>query len=250
MRFEHRGLDPRAKLVFVAAVTVVTIAVPSIRSLAVLTGVVAGVLAVGRGYGFDDMVRSLAPFKVLVPIILVLNAFFYAGGGVLWSIDLGLFPLALTTGGLETSGVIAGRLVILAVVASWFATTTELEAFEVAMVKLGVPWSIAFMMSLTIRLVPEMRTRFRRIEEAQLARGLALDGGPFARARRRIPMLIPFLASIIRYGVELGDALTVRDFGRSRTRTATVSIAFATRDYVFTLFAIVLIAGFLLGFRP
>lgn len=250
MRFDHAALDPRAKLVFLLGVAIVTLAVPTVRSLAILAGLVGLVVAFGRGYGLPDVVRSLWPLRVLVPIILVLNSFFYVGGTVLWSVDIGLFPLALTTGGLTTSAVIAGRLLILAGVAAWFATTTETEAFEVALVRLGIPWSFAFMLSLTLRLIPELRSRFRRIEDAQRARGLTFEGGPLTRARRRIPMLIPFLASVIRYGNELGDALTVRDFGRSRHRTYTVSIAFDTVDYLFSISAVAMTAGFMIVFRP
>ncbi len=250
MRFEHAALDPRSKLVFVLGVAIVTLAVPTVQSLGILAGVVILVLAFGRGYGLADVARSLSPLRVLIPIILVLNSFFYVGGTVLWSVDLGLFPLALSTGGLTTSAVIAGRLLILAGVAAWFATTTETEAFEVALVRVGIPWPFAFMISLTLRLIPELRSRFRRIEDAQRARGLTFEGGPLARARRRIPMLIPFLAAAIRYGNDLGDALTVRDFGRSRHRTYTVSITFNTVDYLFSISTVAVTAAFLIGFRP
>lgn len=249
MRFDHTALDPRAKLVFLLGVAIVTLAVPTVRSLAILAGIVVLVLAFGRGYGIADLARSLSPLRLLVPIILVLNSFFYVGGTVFWSVDLRLFTLALSTGGLTTSAVIAGRLVILAGVAAWFATTTDSEAFEVALVRLGLPWGFAFMLSLTLRLVPELRNRFRRIEDAQRARGLTFEGGPLARARRRIPMLIPFLAAVIRYGNELGDALTVRDFGRSRQRTYTVSIAFDRVDYLLSLFGIAMVVAFVIGFR-
>lgn len=247
-RFDHRDLDPRAKLVFVLAVAAVTVAVPTIRSLMLLAGLLLVVFALGRGFGLDDLRASLAPFKVLIPIIIVLNALFYGGGAVLWSLDLVVATLNITTGGLETSAAIAGRLLVLAGVASWFATTTDPERFEVALVRLGVPWSLAFMFSLTLRLIPEMRTRFRRIEEAQRSRGLVISGGPVARARARIPMFIPFLASVIKHGDDLGDALRVRDFDRSRTRTFTTRLRFGPGDYLFTGFSVAVVVGFVIGF--
>lgn len=250
MRFRHTDLDPRAKLAFALAVAIVTIVVPTIRSLVLLAGLLVAVIALGRGYGGRDLLRSLAPLKVLIPIILVLNAVFYSGGTILWSVELLSISLSVTTGGLETSAVIAGRLLILAGLAGWFATTTESETFEVALVRLGIPWSIAFMSSLSLRLVPEMRTRFRRIEEAQRSRGLTFEGGPLARAKQRLPMLIPFLVSVIRYGQDLGDALQVRDFGRVRRRTFSVSVGFGPGDYAFTAFAVAILIAFLFGFRP
>lgn len=244
MRFGHRELDPRAKLALVLAVSVLAVALPRLDALAALGGVLAAVVVIGRGFSLRALVGLLAPFKLLVPIILVLNAFFYGGGTVLWSIDVLDWPLRLTTGGIEASLVIAARLLVIAAVAAWFAATTDAEAFEVSLARLGVPRSLAFVFSLTVRLVPELRARFRAVEDAQRARGLTFEGGPLRRIRSRRPVLFPFFVSIIRYGYELGDALAVRGFGRAEHRTYQLSPAFTRTDSLFALFALAVLLGF------
>lgn len=234
MTFVHHQLDPRAKLGFVVVVSLLAVAIPRIESLAGLAVVLGVVVAVGRGLSVREWIALLAPFKLLVPVILLLNAFFYGGGAVIWSIEPAGLPVRLTTGGIEASVVIAARLLVIAATAAWFAATTTAEAFEVALARLGVPWTLAFMLSLTLRLVPELRSRYRSVEEAQQSRGLVYEGGPIKRARARLPVFIPFFVAIIRYGYELGEALEVRGFGSSERRTYQVTLSFGGFDALFT----------------
>lgn len=228
--FEHRSLDPRSKLAFTLVVVGLTIGIDRFESLAVVSAAVVLLVATGRGLGVRRWLGFLRSLRVLIPAIFLLNLLFYAGGTVLWRMPL--VPVAITFGGLETSVLIIVRLVIIAGVAAWFAMTTDAEAFEVALVRLRVPWSLAFVLSLTLRLVPEMRARYQTVEDAQRSRGLEFDGGPVRRARARIPTFIPFFVSVIEFGYELADALVVRNFGYSKPRTSLVSIAHRKPDYV------------------
>lgn len=236
------ALDPRAKLAFALSVSAIAIAIPRLSALAALGSVMLLTVAVGATPSFREWLGSLSPLAVIVPIILVLNAFFYGGGAVLWRAPV--VPLSLTVGGIEHSAVIVGRLVVIAGVASWVALTTGAEEFEAALASVGVPWGFAFLCSLTIRLVPELRARFRTIEEAQRSRGLEMDGGPLARARARIPMLVPFLVSVVESGYELSDALTVRGFGRTEQRTSVIRLEHGRGDYALYGFSAALVVAF------
>lgn len=248
MTFSHRSLDPRAKLAFAVVVSLLTIVVPRVDALAALAVLLVLVVAAGRGLSVSDWLSLLAPFKILIPVILVLNAFFYGNGTVLWMQEILGVSVGLTSGGIEASVVIAGRLLIIAGVAAWFAATTDAEQFEVALARLSVPWTLAFVLSLTVRLVPELRSRYRSIEEAQLSRGLVYEGGPIKRARSRIPVFIPFFVSIIRYGYELGEALDARGYGRAERRTYQTSLAFGRTDAAFAGFAVAVLAGFVIAY--
>lgn len=229
MTFAHRRLDPRAKLAFTGVLCGLAVAIPRLESVAVVAAVLVLVVAVGRGLRVREWLGFLASFRVLLPVIFGLNLLFYGGGTVLWRLPL--LPLAVTEGGLYTSTLIAGRLVVIAGVAAWFAATTDAETFEAALVRLRVPWTFAFVVSLTVRLVPELRDRFRTIEEAQRSRGLELTGSPVRRVRARMPMFIPFFVAVIEYGYELADALVVRDFDASRRRTSLVQLEHRPADF-------------------
>lgn len=246
MTFAHRRLDPRAKLAFTVVLCVLAVAIPRLESLAVVAVALVLLVAAGEGLGLREWLGFLSAFRVLLPVIFGLNLVFYGGGSVLWRAPV--VPLAVTDGGLYTSALIAGRLVVIAGVAAWFAATTDAEAFEVALVRLRVPWTVAFVVSLTVRLVPELRDRFRTIEEAQRSRGLAVSGGPIRRVRARMPMFIPFFVSVIEYGYELSDALVVRDFDASRRRTSLVRLEHRSADYALYGVSALLLVGMLVTF--
>ena len=231
------AFDPRAKLALVVAVVLAAIWTTSVaRELLVLAGFSGFVLASGA-VGFRRWLAALKPILLFVPILVVLNTVFYADGTTWWAVWVGPVRLAVTDGGLYTAALIAVRLLVIAAAAAWFAVTTSAEAFEVGLVELGIPWTVAFLLSLTLRLVPEMRNRFRAIEEAQRSRGLALTGGPISRTRARIPMLVPFFAAVIRYGYELSAALVARGVDEVDGRTSITEIGHGPADYLLYLLA-------------
>ena len=242
--FAHEALDPRSKLAVTTAVIVVAVVAEAWMPLVALLAFVLGFVVIGRGFGPLAWLRSIGPILYLVPVLLVLNTLFYASGDPIWTIPVAGLTVGVTTGGIVTSAHIALRLVVIAGVAAWFAATTAAEAFEAALVRLGVPWSLAFLLSLSIRLVPTMRHRFAVIEEAQRSRGLSLEGGPIATARARIPMFVPFISATVRYGYDLSDALTARGFDRIDRRTAFVDVRHSRVDYVVYLLALLV---FVLG---
>ncbi|MFB6081295.1 MAG: energy-coupling factor transporter transmembrane component T [Halanaeroarchaeum sp.] len=246
MTFEHEALDPRSKLALTVAVVVAAVASGSAWRLVALLLAVAAVVVVGRGFGLRDWLGAVAPVLYVLPLLLVLNTLFYAGGASIWTVNVAGYRVGVTAGGVETAVVIALRLLVVTAVAAWFAATTVAEEFEAALVAFSVPWSFAFLLSLTVRLVPEMRRRFAVVEEAQRSRGLTLEGGPLARARARVPMFLPFFSAVIRYGYDLSDALTARGYGRIEDRTSLVVVTHEATDYVVDAFAVVvLVAGLL-----
>lgn len=240
--FAHESLDPRSKLALTIAVVITSVAAGSWKPLVGLFGFVLVVVVVGRDYGLTAWIHSLRPILYILPLLMVLNTLFYFGGEPIWAITVRGYPVGLTTGGLATASLIAIRLIVIAGVAAWFAGTTDAETFEAALGSVGVPWSIAFLLSLSIRLVPTMRRRFTVIEEAQRSRGLDRSGGPIETARDRIPMFVPFLSAIIRYGYELSDALTARGFESIGDRTSLVEVRHNRVDYVVYVVAVVVLA--------
>lgn len=244
MTFSHRALDPRPKAAVVAGVLLVATATHRPGVLLGLGLLVSLTVAAGRDLSLRQWVGSLAPFRYLLPIILVVNAVFYGGGETLWSVSAFGLGVRVTTGGLLQSAVIGLRLLVAASAAAWFGLTTDAPEFERALVDVGVPWRLAFLISLTVRLVPEMQVRFRNIEDAQRSRGLTTEGGPISRARARVPMFLPFLASVVQYGYDLAEALEVRDFGFTEHRTYVVSLRYRRVDYLFYLYAAALVVAF------
>lgn len=236
--FSHASLDPRSKLALTVAVVAVAVVAETWAPLGGLLAVVVAVVLVGRGFSLREWLGAIGPIFYLLPVLLVLNTLFYAGGASIWTVPVAGYTVGVTTGGVFTSGLIALRLLVIAGVAAWFAATTDAEAVEAGLVRLGVPWTMAFLLSLSMRLVPTMRKRFALIEEAQRSRGLRLDGGPIENARARIPMFVPFLVAIIRYGYELSEALSARGFDSIDGRSTLVDVEHGPADYAVYGFAL------------
>lgn len=235
--------DPRSKLALAVGVVLAGFLTGSIGGQLVLLGAVAAFVAVLGPVGLGDWLRALAPLSVLVVLLIVVNSVFYASGPAWVALPIGPVTLSLTPAGVERALFIAARLVLVAGAALWFALGTETERFEAALTKLGVPWSVAFTLSLTVGLVPELRARFRTIEESQRSRGLDLTGGPIARTRARIPMLLPFLAATIRSGYDLSTALSTRGFDEPGPRTSITTVEHGPADLGLYLLAAAVVAG-------
>jgi len=238
--------DPRAKLFFVIILIILAIVIPHPIYLSTLLLIVLGTVIVSRS--FKKLMGYLSPLKVLIPLLLILNLFFYAHGEVIWEYDLKIFTLSITYGGLQTSIMIILRFFVIASAAALFAATTDPERFERTLVKLKVPWKLAFIFSLTLRLIPDLKRRYKKIEESQISRGLNVKGNPIHRIKARIPMIIPFLASVIRYGYDLSEALKARSFDDIEKRTYMMRLEHKPIDLGLYLFSIVVLIGFLTAF--
>ncbi len=235
-------LDPRAKISF--SVTIVILAILGSKVFVLLPLFILLVIFVALGSGFINWLRYLSFFKVLIPVLFVINLFFYGKGSALWGFSVFGIPVEITYRGIYISSLIILRLLTVAGVSAWFALNTESEEFEVALVQLKVPWKLAFIFSLTLRLVPDMKDKLQAIQEAHTSRGVVLSRGPIHRIKARIPMLVPFFASVIRSGYEIAEALKARNFGAEPTRTYMTQLEASRDDYLLYTFSFLLLIGF------
>ncbi len=229
-------MDPRSKLFFASTVIILAIMIPKIMYLLGLLVLVFLVVSVGKT--LKSWFEYLSALKWLIPILFFLNLFFYAGGEMIESFDLILFTLPITRGGLFTSITILLRLFSIAAVAAMFTVSTDAVELETALTKLKIPWRLAFILSLSLKLVPEIKKRYRKIRETQISRGLETGGGPIKRVKSKIPILIPFMVSVIRYGYELSEALEARGFNDVDGRTNLIQLKHGLDDLFLYLLSI------------
>jgi len=161
----------------------------------------------------------LAPLLVLLMLLSVyIWTFVYIGDAGDEYLMLGkwylprksfLFGLGM---GLRISVMLLSGLVFLA--------TTRVEDFTGGLHRAGLPYGLCFGLSLSFRLLPSFLEVVSTVREAQRSRGLDLDtGGPVAKARKHLPLLVPVFVSSIRRSDDMALALESRGFGRSNRRT-------------------------------
>ena len=237
--FIHR-LDPRTKLfsgiVFVAAAFVAD----SYWAYLACYAFLLFVILVSK----IPILQILKTVKSIFAIILIsvfLNIFFRTDGKVLFS----WWRITITTGGLLYSGQIALRLMFLVLSTSLItltATPTELtdglEKFMSPLKRLRFPvHDVAIIMSIALRFIPTLMEETDKITMAQKARGAKFDvGGPIARAKALLPVLIPLFVSAFRRADELAFALDARCYNATDARTKMKILRFGWKDLTAFLF--------------
>jgi len=131
-----------------------------------------------------------------------------------------------------------------------FLSTTRIEEVVLGLIRLRVPYQAAFAFSLGIRMVPTIIGTAMTVIEAQRSRGLDLEsGGPLARLRNHIPLLVPIFLQTLRGTDQLAKALESRGFGARRERTSYLEIGFHGADTLaLALGALVLATFFVVRF--
>ena len=112
--------------------------------------------------------------------------------------------------------------------------TTPLDRLILGMVKMKMPYTIAYIMSSALNILPSVQLEIATIIEAQTARAFTkLETGGFVeRMRAYIPILVPLIVSMARNSTQLSLAMAARAFGASKERTFYRDIKAETKDYI------------------
>ena len=150
---------------------------------------------------------------VIWPLYLTLRG---QGGPLAWTFGLGMGLRLITM-------LLAGYLLML---------TTRAEEILAALSRFGFPFPAVFALGLTFRLVPALVATAANVVEAQKLRGFAFDqGGPLARMKRFVPLLIPILGGALRSAHRMAWALEAKGFGSATTRTSFLALRMRAGDW-------------------
>lgn len=121
--------------------------------------------------------------------------------------------------------------------------TTSPDELSQALTKTGVPYHIAFSLSLAFRFVPTLATELETITDAQKSRGLEVNkGGIIQQIKSFFPMLIPLISNSIQRAYYIAESLEARSFSTNLSkRTNLFPIKFKPKDYILLIWLIILI---------
>lgn len=106
-------------------------------------------------------------------------------------------------------------------IALLFIVTTSPSEFASSLNRIGVPYRVAFSVSLALRYIPDVQREFREISQAQQARGI--DSSREAPLRQRVrntaAIIIPLLLSSLERIEVISTAMQLRSFGKHPRRT-------------------------------
>lgn len=231
----HR-LDPRAKLLFLIGMLMLSVAAQHPVLPAALLLMVLAACHVAGAWRSLRRVRSL--LFILSTFSLVTWSLFARGTTHLFGpVTLESVLYGLGTG-LKLSTAVAGAVVFLA--------TTKNEEIATGLIRLGLPYNVAFAFSTALRLVPTFVGAGATIVQAQRSRGLDVESGSILeRMRKYMPLIVPVFASAIRSTNHLAMALESKGFGARRQRTYYLHLRMRPVDWLLIGAAVIMLAGFL-----
>ncbi len=101
-----------------------------------------------------------------------------------------------------------------------FLYTTRNEELTNGLIRMGIPYPLAFALSTALRLVPTFVGAGATIIQAQVSRGLDLESGSiFKRMGKFIPQAVPLFIYAIHHTNTLAMALESRGFDPQAKRT-------------------------------
>ncbi len=183
-------MDPRTKLLIALAFSVIAIVEKRLVALAILALLpllVAFKLGLAQAW-----LRSL---RLLVPMILVASL------------------ITLVAFGFEVALTVSLRLLALSSAFFLFFRTTLPEDLAGALVKMGVPYVFAFILTTAMEFIPVIQKKVAGIMDAQRSRGIPLEFG-WRALPHYLALFIPVMASSFSLADELAMAMESRGFGR------------------------------------
>ena len=138
----------------------------------------------------------------------------------------------------------AFRLEAMVCIGLVFVTVTQVEDLGAGLNKLGIPFPVCFALTLAFRLVPTFLATAHMVIDAQKCRGLDFErGGPVARMRKYVPLLVPVLISSVKRAELLALALESKGFGCGAKRTCATRYEVSWRDWCALAFCVGLAAA-------
>jgi len=125
-----------------------------------------------------------------------------------------------------------------------FLLTTDPSEFAASLNGVGVPYKVAYAVSLTLRYFPEIQRDYRNISQAQQARGLEMSKkAKFAdRFKNALMIIIPLIFSTIERVEYISNAMDLRGFGKLKKRTWYSKKKLTTSDYIAILASVLIFA--------
>ncbi|WP_172196446.1 energy-coupling factor transporter transmembrane component T family protein [Saccharibacillus qingshengii] len=125
-----------------------------------------------------------------------------------------------------------------------FLLATEPSEFASSLNRVGVPYKVAYAISLTMRYIPDVQQEFMNISTAAQARGIDLSRKEKLgrRLKNMGAILLPLVLATLERIEKVSAALELRGFGRNRRRTWYRSRPLTRRDIVVLICAVLISA--------
>jgi len=215
-------LDPRTKLLLAIGYAALIVAANRLTWSLAEGGVLLLFIAViGKTRSYLRWLRMVLPMSL------------FFGAVVWWTADV------------RTAALAALKLLTLTSVFFAFFSTTLPDDLGNSLVKVGMPYVVAFVMSTSLQFVPMIHRKIKNVLDAQRARGIPLEPG-WSALRHYPAFLGPILIQAFQMAEELAEAMEARGFGLPG-RTFLKDYLMQTRDWLALSGGLLVLIACLLG---
>ncbi|MBE5823949.1 MAG: energy-coupling factor transporter transmembrane protein EcfT [Butyrivibrio sp.] len=122
-----------------------------------------------------------------------------------------------------------------------FLTTTDPSELASSLNGIGVPYSISYSLEIALRYIPDVQDEFRRIKNAQEARGIEMSnkGRLIDRVKNVATIIFPLLFSTMERIDVVSNAMELRGFGKKKKRSWYSKKPLVFADYAVIAFIVV-----------
>ena len=208
--------DPRSRIIAVVLVGLLSISLEGLGALAMLTLICMAPLLVAP-IGWPWRRRALAGVAALLWSTTFSQAIFYAEEPRTVAAQLG--PLTFWNEGIKHGLVQSLRLVSVTCAGLALAATTPLDRLLTALLKLRVPFPLAFLSVMALRFLPEVAREVLVVRRARARRGRPTwRRSPADWIRLELALLRPIVARSLRRARTLAESLELRGFDATSPR--------------------------------
>lgn len=185
----------------------------------------------------------LSYFKFLSSVsifIIIAQGLFYGGNmAIIDPVIPEFIPLLGGSGRITLEGIIFGLLVsirmfTLVCLTPLVTMTTPVHLLALGLIKLGLPYRIAYMATTALNMIPTLQKEIKEIIDAQKLRGFIVfeQGNIFAKLKAYPALVVPLVISAMRKAQLSGVAMDSRAFGVSPSRTYLEDIQMTRTDWI------------------
>ncbi len=235
-------LDPRSRLLLIVLLTTLAVLSEDVGNLMIVAGAAIGAGILCR-ISFLDAAKRLKHFLSLILFIAVVQSLTVKGGDIL--VHIGKVQL-LTSRGIGFALEFVLRMSVI-LMAGLIASTAEGSEMTDGLLKLRMPYELAFMSAIALRYLPVFRDEFANRIKAIALRGIDIKKlSLWTKLKLYGYLITPAILGAMQKSEELARALNARGFRAFKKRTMLRELKLSYKDWIVMITALVFTAVFLI----
>lgn len=230
-------MHPLVKLLVLICFSLAVFALASVPGAVLLFLLLLNAYWLG-GLGLAFFGRKLRFILFFGLMIFLVQVLWVKEGYLLWQLYLGKVHFTVWSEGFWGGLGIMLRFINVIGSSYLFVATTDPNRLAYALMQAGLPYRIGFMLITALRFIPLFHLELAQVKNAQMAKGIELEGLSPRKLMRMVRyLLMPLVISALSKVDILAISMEIRGFGLYPTRSYMTSQPLSGKDKIFMLLA-------------